>query len=305
MIADAPAPERTWPPMPEGVRPATAEDFQAGPALVPWLRVAGAAVLAAVVALLAVRRWGGDLVGVTAAVTAGCAWLAAVTAQWICLRRDVPVALTLAEATVEETERGALAQWRFAEPVPKRLAKQELEPDWARQAQPGDAVAARVRETGFGILTLRLGTPTVEGWRLPPPQPVWPALAQAYAAFAFVGFLFCGIVALAPSEVHLGRVAAAAQEPWETGLGTVPWDLTIEYEAAGGEWRELVATLSHERFLKLLPPPGQRELAAPGLLATEERRRLTSRHLPLGRAVLVRETHLAGWRTVFYLGPEP
>lgn len=291
------------PPLPEGLRDATAEDFQPRPARVERWRIVAAAVVAVVGSHLALRRWGGDLVSTTAAVAATVGWLAAVIAQFACLRRDVPVGLTIAECRVDETERGALAWWRFAPPVPARLAAAEIEADWARAAEPGDRVAVRVQETGFGTVTWTLGAPQADRWRLPDPRPRWPVMAQLYAAYAGVALLAVVVLAAAPSRVVTGEITACEQEPWQTGDGRLPWQLTIVWRDAAGEAREVMAVLRHDAFLALLPARGQKALATPGLLPPDERSEVLARYLPVQQTVRLRETWLGPLRSVSYVGP--
>lgn len=251
---------------------------------------------------LALRRWGGDLVAVAGAAIALMGWLAGVVAQRICLRRDVPVALELLEAKVEETERGRVALWRLADPVPPRLARIEVGADAALAAAPGDRVAARVQETGYGTIELRLGTITAEGWSLPAPQPAWPPAAQLYTLVALLAVVVVLALAAAPSEPLTGRIVAAEQEDWSTGTGAVPWHLEVQLE---GEHRRLPLVVSHERFLQLLEPRAQRALAAPGLLPAVEREALKARYLPLAKSVVLRRTRLGPFETLYFVGPEP
>ena len=289
------------PPVPDGLRAPVAEDFVPAPARRARLRLLALTVVLGLGSYLAVRRWGGDLVAMTGAAGALIGWLAGIVAQRICLRRDVPVALELAEATVEETERGRLAFWHFAPPVPERLSRLEVEADAALVAEPGDAVAARVQETGYGTIELKLGSLGADGWTLPAPQPAWPAAAQVYASVAILAVLVVLVLAASPSQTVAAQIVAAQQEPWETGTGAVPWRVTVQ---PVGDQRQLALTLSHPMFLELLEPGGQRALAAPGLLPAMEREALKARYLPLGKTVELRRTWLGPLQTLYYVGPE-
>jgi hypothetical protein len=185
--------------------------------------------------------------------------------------------------------------------VPERLARVEVEADAALSAAAGDRVAARVQETGYGTIELRLGGLGPEGWRLPAPQPAWPPAAQLYVVCAIVAVAVVVVLAGAPSERLAATIVAAEQEPWETGTGAVPWQLAVEVEEQPGR---LGLRLPHEQFLELLEPRAQRALAAPGLLPAKEREALTARYLPLGATVELRRTWLGPLQTLHYVGPE-
>jgi len=289
------------PRVPDGLRAPSPGDFVPSPARIPRLRLLALTVLLGAGSYLAVVPWGGDLVATTGAVVALVGWLAGVVAQRICLRRDTPVALELLEAVVEETERGRLACWRFAAPVPPRLARVEVSADAALAAAPGDLVAARVQETGYGTIELRLGTVTAEGWSLPAPQPAWPPVAQLYVVAAALAVVVVLALAAAPSQRVGGTIVAVEQESWSTGTGAVPWHLTIRLD---GEHRRLDLVLPHARFLELLEPRAQRALASPGLLPAIEREALKARYSPLGARVELRRTWLGAFETLYYVGPE-
>ncbi|MBI2300432.1 MAG: hypothetical protein HYU66_16075 [Armatimonadetes bacterium] len=290
------------PPPPDGVRAAVPEDFHTGPCAWPRVRIGLVGLLLAGLSWAALQRWGSSTVGLAAVATAFSGWLAAIVAQWINLRRDEPVVLTLAEVSAEETECGAVALWRFEQPVPPAHERREMASGWALTARGGDRVLARVRETGFGTLTLVVGTPTVEGWRLPPPQSAWPPAAQLYALLAVLALLAVGALALAPCEALWGSVTEARQRRWVTGLGQEPWHVTVRAVCRGDEL-ERSYELSHAELLELLPEAGRRALAAPGALSGEERQSLWEQYLPIGARVVLRHTHLGRWDTVVYVGP--
>jgi len=289
------------PAVPEGLRASAPSDFVPSPARIPRLRLLALTVVLGVGSYLAVLRWGGDLVAIAGAAVALMGWFAGVVAQRICLRRDLPVALELLEAQVEETERGRIAVWRFADPVPPRLARVEVAADAALSAVAGDRVAARVQETGYGTIELRFGTVTPDGWSLPAPQPAWPPMAQFYTVVAALAVVLTIALAAAPSERVTGSIVAAEQESWSTGTGAVPWHVSIQLT---GEHRRLAIELSHQRFLQLLEPRAQRALASPGLLPAMEREALKARYLPIGQTVELRQTRLGPLQTLYYVGPE-
>jgi hypothetical protein len=291
------------PPPPDGVESARAEQFAPGPRAGAWFRTLLLAALAALLGELALRHWGGATVGVAACGLTIGGWLAAVVAKQLCVRHDEAVVVELREAVGEETERGLLALWTFAPPVPRRLARRELTEAWALAAVPGDQVLARVRHNGFGAVELVLGTPLADGWRLPPPRPLVPLTARLCSLFALLAMVAGVVACAAPSRRLEGKVTAVRQQPWQTGLGQEPWDLTVALgKEHGGERRFEV---SHERFLALLPERGQRALASPGLLTVAAREQAVLQYQPVGRKVRVRQTHLGPFETTFYEGPVP
>ncbi len=289
------------PPPPEGLRAVEDDDFRCADGRVPRRRVLAFGAVLMVLTALAWARWGGGEVGVAAVVIAACGLTAAWAAQRFCLRRDLPVVMTLAESETEATRHGPVTDWRFAAPVPEKLARCSVGLRWAETAEPGDRVPVRLQETGFGTLVLRLGRPTPDGWRLAAPQPAWPVAAQLDACLAFGVLVLVTAAAVAPSRSLSGEIVAAEQQPWELGPGTEPWRLTV---SLSGPPRRVMLTLSHERFLGLLPERGRRTLAAPGRLPPEERARAVAQYLPLGTRVVLRETRLGSVKTTFYVGPE-
>lgn len=289
------------PPAPDGLRAVLAEDFVTEPAA--RIRLAYLA-LAAAGALLVYRAslvWGGAPPGYLAGLLATAGWAAAVVAQWSCLRRDLPVLLSLDEARAEESDRGLISLWRLAEPVPARLQRREAEEPWATGAVAGDRIPVRLQESGFGLLSLVYGTPTVDGWRLPPPRRRVPFIAAVYFVAAAAAWLVAGRLALAPSRLVPATVRQARQQAWTVGLGQEPWRLLLDAE---GEPQEV--EIRHAQLLELLSEPGRHALAAPGLISSAaERERRYARYSPVGTRVRLRFTELNQWRAVVYAGPEP
>lgn len=293
------------PPLPDGVPAAAAADFVPAPCGWPRLRILLLASCAVCLGWATIQRWGGGPIGVAGALAAGCGWLAAVVAQWVCLRKDKPVALTVVAVELEQSQRGALAEWQFEELVSPALRRRDMLANWAQTVKPGDQIAARVQETGFGTISLVIGTPTVEGWRLPPPSPPWPVAAQVNATLAFLAFGAVAVLALAPSECVIGSIADARQHRWVTGLGQVAWDVAVDLPAEpdAGPPEQVQFELTHAELLSFLPPEGSAALAAPGNLPASEREQLWDKYLPIGAGVDLRRTHLGPLETLFYVGP--
>lgn len=289
------------PPAPDGLRAALGEDFVTAPAARIRLAYLALAAVAVLLAYRAALAWGGSPPAYLAGLLAAAGWAAAVVAQWSCLRRDLPLLLSLDEARAEESDRGLISLWRLAEPVPARLQRREAEEPWATSAAAGDQIPVRLQESGFGLLSLVYGTPTVDGWRLPPPRRRVPPLALVYFVAAVAAWLVAGRLALAPSRLVPATVRQARQEPWTVGLGQEPWRLLLDAE---GEPREV--EIRHAQLLELLSEPGRRALAAPGLIpSAAERERQYARYAPIGERVRLRLTELGPWRAVVFVGPEP